>query len=127
MSAAALGEHVEDLAAKLGVVIIPSWVGSFAEADEFPAGAAGFIEIGDEQGAPIIWVSEDPTSAEPYLVALHELGHHANPPLDLDGTETPSRLQAEELAWAWAEGVSVIPITPRLRKFIERRLNSYRD
>jgi hypothetical protein len=114
-----LSEHVEELAREMGVVIIPPWVGSFDEADEFPAGAAGHIEIGGESGPPIIWVSEEPTSAEAYLVALHELGHHATTEDDF-GT-------AEDNAWWWAEGKSRIPITPHLRAFIDRRLDSYRD
>jgi hypothetical protein len=138
-----LSEHVEELAREMGVVIIPPWVGSFDEADEFPAGAAGHIEIGGESGPPIIWVSEEPTSAEAYLVALHELGHHARPaPIccggggpNRDDSGCPScpdthggeRLNGETLAWQWAEGKSRIPITPHLRAFIERRLDSYRD
>jgi hypothetical protein len=117
---AELGEHVEALAKELGVFIIPPWVGSFAEADEFPAGAAGHIEMGEDLGAPIIWVSEEPTTAEPYLIALHELGHHAT------GTQGLADIVGEALAWQWAEEMSLIPITPHLRAFIERRLESYR-
>lgn len=122
MPAYDLNAHVEALARELGVLIIPPWVGSLAEdVVDFPAGAAGFIEFEGETGSPIIWVSEEPTTAKAYLVALHELGHHAT------GTGGLADIIGEALAWEWATTKSLIPITPRLRAFIERRLDSYRD
>lgn len=125
MAAAALAEHAEELARDLDVIVIPDWAGAIHADTELRGGAGELrLEGGDTQ--PVIWVSAPLDTAEPYLLALHEMGHHANPTLDAEGTQEPSRLQAEELAWAWAEGMSLIPITPHLRAFIERRLDSYR-
>lgn len=121
-----LADHVEELAQELGVIVIPPWVVSLSEeCDLAPCGAAGFLSFADEHGGglPVIWVSEEPHTAEPYLVALHELGHHATP----EPGPCSSELEREERAWLWAEQQSVVPITPRLRAFIERRLDSYRD
>lgn len=116
-----LERHVEELARELGVIVIPSWVGSLdEECDLTPCGAAGEL-IFDEHGGsfPTVWVSQELTTAEPYLVALHELGHHAAGSLD--------PFTNEVLAWTWAEEHSLLPITPHLRAFINERLETYRD
>jgi hypothetical protein len=121
-----LEEHVQQLADELGVIVIPSWVGELAdECDLLPCGAAGEIHFEDEHGGalPVIWVSEEPSTAEAYLVALHELGHHATPAPG----PCSELIEAEERAWLWAEQHALIPITPHLRAFIEGRLDSYRD
>lgn len=113
-----LGEHVEELARELGVIVLPSWAAN-VECDESPCGASGEI-VFEESGIadPIIWVSEEPTTAEAYLVALHELGHHVAASFDAFTNEV--------LAWTWAEEHSLVPITPHLRNFIDERLETYR-
>lgn len=125
MSDESLAAHVEELAQELGIVVIPSWVGSLVDdCTDLPCGAAGRMELEDgDESFPVIWVSDDPVTAKPYLVALHELGHHATAHLATEQDE----LTREHLAWQWAEARSLIPITPRLGAFIARRLNSYRD
>jgi hypothetical protein len=123
-----LGEHVEELARELGIIIIPPWVGSLAEeATDLPAGAAGEMALEDGGGFPVIWVSEEPTNARAYLVALHELGHHATAGKPVMNRLTGHVIEGEERAWLWAESKSLIPINAHLRTFIERRLDSYRD
>lgn len=121
MSAPELEAHVEELARDLGVVVIPDWAGAI-HADTEIRGGAGELRLEDGEIQPVIWVSQPLDSAEPYLLALHELGHlaaHSSVRIEV--------LASEEKAWAWAESKSLIPITPRLRAFIERRLDSYRD
>lgn len=121
MPAYELGEHVEELARSLGVIVIPDWAGAI-HADTEIRGGAGELRLEDGEIQPVIWVSAPPDSAEAYLLALHELGHHAR------GIATGLPLSwSEEAAWDWAEAQSLIPVTPRLRDFIERRLDSYRD
>ena len=120
-----LERHVHQLAREMGVVVIPSWAVEYVSEDcDEPCGAAGelWAEFGQD-GLQMIWVSVDPVTAEAYLVALHELGHHAVP----EPGPCSDELEREERAWLWAEQQSLIPITPHLRAFIERRLETYRD
>lgn len=117
MSSEALLAHAYQLANDNGISVIPTWAVDL-ECDDCPCGASTHL-----LDRPMVWVSETPNTAESYLVFLHELGHHLAVGADPGNVE----LWREESAWGWAEEKSIIPITPHLRAFIERRLDSYRD
>lgn len=113
-------DHIEDLAEQLGVTILP-YGGDFLTEDcvDLPCGAAGELLLLDES-LPIIWISEPPVTAAAYLVALHELGHHAIP-------ATGDEFQRESWAWNWATTKSIIKLDETHQAFIDSRLETYFD
>lgn len=113
-------EHIEALAEEFGVTILP-YGGDFLTDDcvELPCGAAGELLLLDES-LPIIWISEEPVNAAAYLVALHELGHHA-----IDATD--DEFHREAWAWTWAITRSIIELDETHQAFINSRLETYAD
>lgn len=112
--------HIEGLAEQLGVTILP-YGGDFLTEDcvDLPCGAAGELIL-HEESLPIIWVSEEPVTAEAYLVALHELGHHA--PSEI---QTDDLYIREQVAWSWAYLKSIIELDESHQAFIASRLETY--
>jgi len=102
MTSQELYEDVQRQATDMGVRV---WIsmdpGTYAQDGE-PYGEAGK----DDDGWEAVWLSHPPTTSRAYLVALHELGHHA--------TRWGRQLlkERESLAWEWAIEHSIIPLGP---------------
>lgn len=110
-----LADHVTELADEMGVVIWEEWEG---DCDETPCGGAGTLTLGDDV-TPMIFLSDAPVTPEAYLVALHELGHHA--------TWEANEFLRELKAWVWAIEQSLFHLNAEHRALIFRRLETYRD
>jgi hypothetical protein len=112
-------EHIQSLAEELDS---PVWICLGCERGEkdpdywYVYGEA--IRFGNDN--PFIVMTETPDEPIPYLIALHELGHHAD---QLWGKGL--RLDREVFAWCWALEHSLVPTGPRAWGRIARSLRSY--
>jgi hypothetical protein len=107
-----LYEHVRELARSLDVQV---WI--CATCDHLEGGPAGAAE----HTRHVITLSHSPDEPLAYLVALHELGHHADPrPFGKGGI-----LSREEFAWRWALERALVPPSPEVWGRIAYHLRSY--
>lgn len=113
MTSQELFEHVQQLARDLGVRL---WVCMTCERGRWGVDGEA-VEQGDDRW---ITISELPDTPEAYLVALHELGHHADPCWGKG-----LRLDREAFAWRYARVASRIPMTPDLWRMIANKLATY--
>jgi len=90
-----LQAHIERLAQDLDVEL---WLLINGDPDLDPYGEA----VSDPR---VVKITHAPTTLAPYMVALHELGHHASHAWT---GKTLPRLECEALAWNWAIENSLI-------------------
>lgn len=110
-----LADHIAELAEELGVLIWDEWEG---DCEDVPCGAAGTLTLGGDT-QPVILLSDPPITPESYLVALHELGHHA--------TRDEDEFNRELRAWLWAVEHARIDLDlAGAYDLIIRRLETYR-
>jgi hypothetical protein len=111
----ALLEHVVELAIDMGVRV---WVA--LECTE----AWGLAEEYDMAGArPAVWLGRLPIEPVPYFIALHELGHHADPAGW--GRRAKLALDREAYAWRWALAEARVPADKAVWADILDALSSY--
>lgn len=72
-------------------------------------------------GHRAVFLTQAPDTPEAYLVALHELGHHAAHPWGRGRV-----LDHEAAAWRWAIEQATIPLGPDEWRVIYQRLKSWK-
>jgi hypothetical protein len=109
-----LFEHVRTLAADHDVLM---WICATCQDAGEAYGEAISLTGWDN---PLVVLTQLPDTPEAYLVALHELGHHADP-----CWTKGLRLDREVYAWRWAIATSLIPFFAPEWTFIRDALRSY--